>query len=120
VHEFIWLSLEDNLASIHNVIRANRNTLYENLAGTFLAPCERPFASVAWLRIDHSLSGLELKRLLDGRGVFILPGSYFYWHDRRQGEKFIRVALARDTDVFREAATLLGEACRTVGGTVPI
>jgi aspartate/methionine/tyrosine aminotransferase len=118
MHEFIRLSQEDGLASIHEAVRVNRKALSANLEGTFLKPCERPFASVAWLRIDHSLSGLELKRILDEHGVFVLPGNQFFWHDSRQGDKFIRVALARDADVFREAAALLGETCRKVADTV--
>jgi aspartate/methionine/tyrosine aminotransferase len=120
MHEFIRLSQQDDMASIHEVVRVNRKALYENLAGTFLTPCEHPFASVAWLRIDHSLTGLELKQVLDDHGVFVLPGNHFFWHDRRRGEKFIRVALARDAEVFREAATLLGEVCRKVADTVPV
>jgi aspartate/methionine/tyrosine aminotransferase len=52
--------------------------------------------------------------------VFVLPGNQFYWHDRREGEKFIRVALARDTDTFHEAAALLGEVCRKVADAVPV
>jgi aspartate/methionine/tyrosine aminotransferase len=114
MHEFIRLSEQDDMASIHEVVSVNRKALYDNLAGTFLTPCERPFASVAWLRIDHSLNGRELKRILDEHGVFVLPGNHFFWHDPHQGEKFIRVALARDADMFREAAGLLGEVCRKV------
>jgi aspartate/methionine/tyrosine aminotransferase len=120
VHEFIRLSLEDDMASIQEVIRVNRQTLYENLAGTFLTPCERPFASIAWLQINHSLSGLELKHILDQQGVYVLPGNQFFWHDRARGEKFVRVALARDTEMFGEAAALLGEVCRSVAETVLI
>jgi aspartate/methionine/tyrosine aminotransferase len=120
MHEFIRLSQEDDMASIHQVVGANRRALYDNLGGTFLTPCERPFASVAWLRIDHPLTGLELKRILDEHGVFVLPGDRFFWHDRRQGEKFIRVALVRDADMFREAATLLGDTCRKVADPVQI
>jgi aspartate/methionine/tyrosine aminotransferase len=120
MHEFIRLSQEDDMASVHEVVRVNREALYENLAGTFLTPCEHPFASIAWLRIDAPLSGLELKAILDERGVFVLPGEHFFWHDRRQGERFIRVALVRDADVFREAATLLGEVCREVGVETPV
>jgi aspartate/methionine/tyrosine aminotransferase len=119
MHEFIRLSQQDGMASIHEVIRVNRRALYDNLVGTFLTPCEHPFASVAWLRIESSLTGLEFKRILDEHGVFILPGDHFFWHDRRQGEKFIRVALARDTDMFREAASLLGDVCRKAVETVP-
>jgi aspartate/methionine/tyrosine aminotransferase len=120
MHEFLRLSLQDNMASIHEVVRVNRKALYDNLAGTFLTPCEQRFASVAWLRIDHPLNGAELKQILDEHGVFILPGNQFFWHDRRQGEKFIRVALARDADMFCEAATLLGAVCRKIADTARI
>jgi aspartate/methionine/tyrosine aminotransferase len=114
MHEFIHLSLQDDMAYIQEIVAVNRKQLYEQVAGTFLRPCEHRFASVAWLRIDHSLNGLQLKQILDERGVFVLPGDYFFWHDRRQGEKFIRVALTRDKEMFGEAATLLGEVCREI------
>jgi aspartate/methionine/tyrosine aminotransferase len=112
LNDFILLSEKDDLASIHEVVRVNRDALTENLAGTFLTACERPFASVAWLRIDHPMTGRELKRVLDGHGVFVLPGAQFFWDHRDNGARFIRVALVRDADVFREAVGLLGEVCR--------
>jgi aspartate/methionine/tyrosine aminotransferase len=120
MHEFIRLSQQDDMASIHEVVRTNRRALYENLEDTFLTPCEQPFASIAWLRLDHSLTGLKLKQILDGHGVFVLPGNQFFWHDRRRGEKFIRVALARDAEMFREAAAILGSVCRKVAETVSV
>jgi aspartate/methionine/tyrosine aminotransferase len=120
MHEFIRLSERDDMASIHEVVRVNRQALYDNLAGTFLTPRERPFASVAWLRIEHSFSSMELKRILDEHGVFVLPGNHFFWHDRQKGDKFIRVALVRDADMFREAAVLLRDVCRKVAKTVPV
>ncbi len=119
-HEFIKLSLRDELRSVHDVIRVNRDALDESIAGTFLTPCERPFASVAWLRIDHPMSAAELKGLLEERGVFVLPGNQFFWHDRSRGDRFIRVALNRDADVFRDAAAVLGDVCRRVGGPVRV
>jgi aspartate/methionine/tyrosine aminotransferase len=114
MHEFIRLSRQDDLASIQEVVRVNRTALYASLTGTFLTPCERPFASVAWLHVEHPLSGLALKQVLDEHGVFVLPGNQFFWHDRRQGEQFIRVALARDAEMFREAVSLIGEVCRKI------
>jgi aspartate/methionine/tyrosine aminotransferase len=120
MHEFIRLSQQDDMASVHEVVRVNRKALADNLAGTFLTPCERPFASVAWLRIDHALDGLELKRVLDAHGVFVLPGRHFFWHNPRRGDQFIRVALMRDADVFAEAAALLGDVCRKIAGTVRV
>jgi aspartate/methionine/tyrosine aminotransferase len=120
LHEFIRLSQQDQMESIHEVVRVNRQALYENLTGTFLTSCERSFASIAWLRLDHSLTGLELKQILDQHGVFVLPGNQFFWHTPRRGEKFIRVALARDADMFREAASILGDVCRTIAEGEPI
>jgi aspartate/methionine/tyrosine aminotransferase len=120
MHEFIRLSQRDDMATIHEVVRINRKTLYDNLAGTFLTPREKHFASVAWLRIDYPLNAMELKQILDLQGVFVLPGNHFFWHDRRQGEKYIRVALARDVAMISEAATHLGEVCRRVADTVHV
>jgi aspartate/methionine/tyrosine aminotransferase len=117
MHEFIRLSQQDDMASIHEVVRVNRKALYDNLVGTFLTPFERQFASVAWLRIEHSLTGMELKQILDEHGVFVLPGNHFFWHDRGKGDKFIRVALTRDTETFRHAATLLGGVCRKLASS---
>ena len=112
MHEFVRLSMQDDLASIRQVITENRRSLYSDLEGTFLTPCEHDFSSIAWLRIAHPITGFELKEVLDKRGVFVLPGDHFYWHDRRKGEKFIRVALTRDADVFARATSLLGQVCR--------
>jgi aspartate/methionine/tyrosine aminotransferase len=120
VHEFIRLSQQDDLASIHKAVAVNRRVLYDNLAGTFLTPCEQLFASVAWLRINHPLNGTDLRRILGEHGVFVLPGNQFFWHDRRQGDPFIRVALARDADMFHEAAQLLGDVCRKVTDRVGV
>jgi aspartate/methionine/tyrosine aminotransferase len=119
MNEFIRLSEQDEMASIHEVVRVNRNALCKNLAGTFLTPCERPFASVAWLRIDHVINGLALKQILDAHGVFILPGRHFFWRHRHHGDQFIRVALVRDADVFCEATGLLGEVCRRIAKGAP-
>jgi hypothetical protein len=50
--------------------------------------------------------------------VFVLPGRHFYWHDRSAGERFIRVALARDADMFHEAAIVLGQVCRRIASEI--
>jgi aspartate/methionine/tyrosine aminotransferase len=120
MQSFILLSEQDDMASIHEVVAVNRKQLYESIAGTFLTPHERQFASVAWLRIDDPLNGLKLKHILDQNGVFVLPGHHFFWSDRRQGEKFIRVALARDADMFCEAASVLGEVSRNASAKVTV
>jgi aspartate/methionine/tyrosine aminotransferase len=114
MHEFIRLSISDDLKSIRNVVEVNRRVLHKNIEDTFLQPCGQSFLSVAWLRIDSPLTGMELRQILDGHGVFVLPGEHFYWANRSQGEKYIRVALTRDEDMFSEAANVLGCVCRKV------
>jgi aspartate/methionine/tyrosine aminotransferase len=114
MHEFIRLSSEDGLASIHDVVARNREQLRQHAPATFLTACEHPFSSVAWLRIGHTLNGRQLKRILDEHGVFVLPGHHFHWHDRSRGEKYIRIALARDADMFHDAVMVLGDVCRQI------
>lgn len=111
MHEFVQLSQQDDLAQIRDVVRVNRDALYRNLEGTFLTPCEKPFASVAWLRIDAPIGCGALKQQLDQHGVYVLPGNLFYWSDRSRGDRYVRVALTRDADVFADAAALLGQVC---------
>jgi aspartate/methionine/tyrosine aminotransferase len=112
VHEFIRLSQNDDLAQIRNVVGVNRSALNRSLCDTFLTPCEKPYSSVAWLRIDAPITGAELKQTLDENGVYVLPGNHFYWSDHRLGDGYIRVALTREPDVFAQAAALLGRVCR--------
>jgi aspartate/methionine/tyrosine aminotransferase len=116
MHEFIQLSLGDDLASIQGVVATNRRRLCEEVPPSFLTPCEHPFSSVAWLRIERAMDGLQLRLILERHGVFVLPGHHFYWRDRSRGERFIRVALARDADMFQEAASVLGRVCRRIAG----
>ena len=111
MHEFIRLSQKDDLAQIRDVVRVNREALYRSLEGTFLTPCEQPFASVAWLRIDAPISSAALKQTLDEHDVYVLPGNQFFWSDPSRGDRFIRVALTRDAEVFTQAAALIGRVC---------
>jgi len=114
VHEFIRLSQKDDLQKIRSVVALNREALYRNLAGTFLTPCEKPFSSVSWLRIGAPMTGAALKQVLDQHGVFVLAGNHFFWSDHRLGDRYIRVALTRDAEVFAEAVQLLGRLCQTL------
>jgi len=43
-----------------------------------------------------------------------LPGTYFYWKDNKKGERYIRLALARNTDMFEKAVKKIKEALKEV------
>ena len=110
--DFLRLPRQYGLGHIKNVIATNRRTLKEDLRGTFLQPVERDYMSVAWLKIKPPLKALELKERLARGNVHVLAGNQFFWSDPTQGDDFIRVALSRDTAMFRSASARLGDLCR--------
>jgi alanine-alpha-ketoisovalerate/valine-pyruvate aminotransferase len=67
--------------------------------------------SVEWLRIQNGdIRSVDLVNRLHGVGLGVLPGDHFYWGAKEQGERFIRIALARNPQMFAEACTLLKSA----------
>lgn len=49
----------------------------------------------------------DLKEYLTNFGIHLLPGTYFYWDDHQTGQCYVRIALARDSDVFVQAMQAL-------------
>ena len=68
--------------------------------------------SVAWLEILGPLNSQEVKTLLSENGVHVLAGNQFFWSEPQRGDKFIRVALNRDPDMFQKAMGRLSVSCR--------
>ena len=91
-----------------------RKFLYKNIKDTFLTPTEKSYASVAWLKIRNQLKAIEFKKILDKNGVYVLPGNYFFWSNKDNGDKFIRIALSRDTEKFKRAIEKLRIVCRKI------
>lgn len=105
-------SIADGLSSVRSVVARNRKTALDALSGSVLVHQE-PVAnvSVAWFRIsDETLTASALQRALVDADVYLLPGTYFYWYDFSRGERFVRIALARDPDRFSAAMTHLRAA----------
>lgn len=110
--DFLRLPRQAGLGYVQNMIAINRHILYEDLRGTFLQPVEADFMCIAWLRIVNPLKAIELKERLARGNVHVLTGNQFFWSDPTKGDNFIRVALSRDTEMFRNASALLGDLCR--------
>ncbi|WP_322760450.1 aminotransferase class I/II-fold pyridoxal phosphate-dependent enzyme [Frankia sp. Cr2] len=104
--QYVRDSAADGFASIRDLLAQNRETARRELAGSILE-YQEPVArvSVAWFRISRAeLTASELQAiLLAGVGVYVLPGRYFYWSQPNKGESFIRIALARDPEIFASA-----------------
>ncbi|MEU3751565.1 pyridoxal phosphate-dependent aminotransferase [Streptomyces olivoreticuli] len=110
--EYIEDSIEDDLSSVRDVLTRNRETARKALDGTILEYQEPVVnVSVAWFRIDHpELTATELQRELTADGLYLLPGRYFYWSEPGKGESYLRIALARDPQMFSAAMTRLATA----------
>ncbi len=112
VTRYIQDSVEDNFASIREVLEVNRQCARTQLDGTLLRYCEPMVkTSVAWFEIkDPKLTADELQTYLLEHQIYVLPGKYFYWHNPAQGQRFIRIALAREPRIFEHALTAMRRA----------
>jgi len=104
-------SIADGFASVTGVLSTNRAVARELTRGTVLHHQEPAVpVSVAWFELDdRAPTATELQRELAEAGVHVLPGTYFFWSRPEQGERWIRVALARDPEEFAASMRLLRE-----------
>lgn len=104
-------SIQDDFASVRDVIATNRRTARVMLAGTIIEYVEPVVeTSVAWFRITvPDLGASELQQRLLDEDVYVLPGTYFYWNQPEAGERYIRIALARRPEMFAAAMGAMRE-----------
>ncbi len=112
VTEYILDSERDNFASVHGLLLRNRAIAEGILRGSILEPMKPEVnVSVMWCQIkDPNLKASELKDYLTEFGIHVLPGTYFFWDEPERGERYIRIALARNTQVFEPAIRSLRQA----------
>ncbi len=119
VNQYIYDSEKDNFASVFDLLEKNRALAREVLKDSILEPLE-PISkvSVLWCKIkDDSIKATELKEYLTKSDIHVLPGTYFFWHDQEKGEHFIRIALARNPDIFEKGIKKLREVIDNYGKT---
>lgn len=112
VSQYIETSIGDGLASVRDIVTANRTAALSALDGTLLIH-QRPMVniSVAWFRIaSATVTATELQDSLTKEEIYVLPGTYFYWSEPARGEHYVRIALARRPDMFAHAMTRLRRA----------
>jgi len=109
VTQYINDSAADGFASVSEILEINRQRVREQMAGTLLRYCEPMVqTSVAWFEITNPrVSADDLQAYLLDRHIYILSGKYFYWHEPARGQRFIRIALARDPHMFGQATAAL-------------
>lgn len=105
-------------AAILERITLNRRLLRQALADapvSFVTGMDAP-VSVDWLLLHPGLDGESITRLAEARDVHVLPGANFYWSCPESGRRYVRVALARTSEVVAEGAALLAEVLRDGAG----
>ena len=105
VTRYIEDSEKDNFYSVRSVLETNRNLAIKHLDGGLLKYCPPQIkTSVVWFEItDPDINADQLQEKLRTRNVYVLPGKYFYWANPERGQRYIRIALARDSDIFLDA-----------------
>lgn len=112
VTEYIRDSERDHFASVHGLLLRNRAIAQGILSDSILEPIEPGVnVSVMWCKIKNpDIKASQLKAHLTEFGIHVLPGTYFYWAEPERGESYIRIALARNTQVFEPAIRSLRQA----------
>ncbi|MEG4629482.1 pyridoxal phosphate-dependent aminotransferase [Microcoleus sp. AR_TQ3_B6] len=107
--EYLLDAQKCQFASTRNILNTNRQILSKSFQDSILTPLKpKSKVSVAWCEIrEPHLKATELQRILYEEGVYVLPGTYFFWHNPNLGEKYIRIALARDPENFAEGMSLI-------------
>jgi aspartate/methionine/tyrosine aminotransferase len=116
--EYVKDTMREGLQSvIWNTIDRNRETLREAIRSSGLAVSNPGSTiSVEWLRIlDAGVRSVDMVDRLQRLGLGILPGDHFHWYDHGQGERYIRIALARSPDMFADACEVLKSAITANG-----
>lgn len=111
VTQYVRDSSKDGFASVRTVLDTNRNCARDFLNGGLLAYC-KPIVetSVAWFRInDPDVTADDLHNYLLRHNIYVLPGKYFYWCHPERGQRYIRIALARDQAMFAQAMEAMQE-----------
>jgi aspartate/methionine/tyrosine aminotransferase len=106
VEQFALDMAAGGLDLLHQRIAGNRALLAKLMDGSDRAvPADGTSrVSVSRLRLGSGLTGTRLWGQLLRLGVHSVPCRPFYWADGRTGERFLRIALARERDVVERAA----------------
>ncbi|OEV05746.1 aminotransferase class I/II-fold pyridoxal phosphate-dependent enzyme [Streptomyces oceani] len=116
VAEFAHDATHGGYQQLHRLVKHNREILYESLSSTRAALPDGPSdVGVTLVGLPNHLSSRGVWRELQAGGLHVLPCEDFFWADGRRGERFIRVALVRDTDVIEKASAYLRDYFTSTG-----
>ncbi|MFF3288455.1 aminotransferase class I/II-fold pyridoxal phosphate-dependent enzyme [Streptomyces sp. NPDC003023] len=105
VTQYVEDSIADDFGSVRDIIETNGAAARAALHGTILEFQEPVVGtSVAWFRIrPEHVTATELQAVLFDEEVYVLSGTFFYWDSPEKGERYLRLALAREPELFAGA-----------------
>jgi len=112
ITEYINDSIKDGGDSIIGLLERNKEITKNYLDGEYFEMHEPKIPiSVAWLKIKNpNIKATDLqKKIYEKAKVYVLPGTYFFWDNPEKGERYIRLALARDTEILEGAVKAIAE-----------
>ncbi len=103
--EYLRVSESTNYSWVKNMIDTHRALVDTYLQWTILEQIPaQTYITISWNRIRNGVvKATDLHAFLVDRWVYTLPWTYFFWDNHEAWEAFIRIALARDTDVFEQS-----------------
>jgi aspartate/methionine/tyrosine aminotransferase len=112
--------MEDGIASdlrtSYDLLATNRAYLKNSIRKHQLPLAieeRRAALSVAWLRISaKSLTADDVYNTARKHNIVLLPGDKFFWDDPSKGAQYLRIALAREQNVFQETVDALANVLR--------
>lgn len=109
----VRLLAEDGAAggfdALHDLIEANRRTVGARLDPTLACLPDVSKVSVARVALADGLSADAAWRALRTMNVEVLPCAAFHWAEPRAGDAYVRLALARDSEVVVQAADAVAQ-----------
>lgn len=98
------------------IVKDNRNRLLSDIPSAVAESAGLAPVSVEWFRIKGGLTGQGLWEELSSNGVYVLPGSHFFWSSPERGMDYFRVAMMRSPEYFAAASRVLGQTLRALSG----
>jgi aspartate/methionine/tyrosine aminotransferase len=109
VQRFAEDAHDSGFSELHRFVQSNRALLRKRLSG--LPAVSFPDAdsriSVERLALPAGFTGSDTRQKLCERAVHVLPCRQFFWAEPEAGERYIRLALSRPSEIIRTAAAAI-------------
>lgn len=105
----------------HALVEGNRTILRQELESVGRLRLADPKSQISVARVELPLDGpdsAELYKDMVAHGVHVLPCPPFHWADPDSGLRFIRISLARPTEMVTTAARSLTQSYRELSLTL--